>query len=259
MLAEIVAAKRAEVVARRQRVSEDQLLRDAKHRVPRSFEAALTRGGRGIIAELKQASPSRGVLRKNYDPPAIARAYEEAGARAISVLTDGKYFQGMIEHLQQAREATLLPVLRKDFIVDPYQVAEAAAAGADAILLIVAALERAEMQEVLNCAIQTGLDVLVEVHSEDEIEEAVALGAQIIGINNRNLSTLEVNVEVSLRLISKLPPGALAVSESGLKTLQDLDRLEAAGFRAFLIGEHFMTSDDPGVALRAFLPRVGTG
>ncbi len=253
LLAEILAAKRAEVAERRARVPEAELARQARQHVRRLFAPALVRRGRAIIAELKQASPSRGVLRADYRPAEIARSYEAAGAQALSVLTDGPYFQGSLDHLREAREATNLPVLRKDFLVDSYQVAESAAAGADAVLLIVAAVDDTVLRALLDRAMALGLDALVEVHTEEEVDRATALGARFIGVNNRNLSTLAVDMETSLRLRPRLPPGVLAVSESGLRSPEELARLEAAGFRAFLIGEQFMTAPDPGAALRALL------
>jgi len=254
LLAEIVAAKRAEVARRRAATPEAELARRAERHQPRGFAAALARPGRAIIAEMKQASPSRGTLRTGYHPTDIARGYEAAGARALSVLTDAPYFQGSLEHLREARAAVNLPVLRKDFIVDPYQVTESAAAGADAALLIVAALEDALLRELYARIADHGMDALVEVHSQEEAGRAAALGARLVGVNNRDLSTLRVDVETSIRLRPYLPPEALAVSESGLRTPADLDRLEAAGYRAFLIGERFITAADPGAALREFLP-----
>ena len=255
LLAAIVAAKWAEVAERRARVSEAELERQAQKAaaVRRPFAAALVRAGRAIIAELKQASPSAGLLQSDYRPAEIARAYEAAGARALSVLTDGPYFRGSLNHLKEARQATGLPVLRKDFLVDPYQVVESAAAGADAVLLIVAVLDAGALRELLRRTTELGLDALVEVHTEEEADRAAALGTKLIGVNNRNLSTLAVDVETSLRLRSRLPADAIAVSESGLRSREDLDRLEAAGYRAFLIGERLLSAPEPGTALRALL------
>lgn len=253
LLAEIVAAKRAEVAERRARVAESELARQAERRQPRGFAAALARPGRAIIAEMKQASPSRGLLRLDYRPAELARGYQAAGARALSVLTDGPYFGGSLQHLAAARAAVGLAVLRKDFIVDPYQVTESAAAGADALLLILAALDDPALRQLFARAADCGLDALVEVHSEEEVDRAAALGARLVGVNNRDLSTLLVDVETSIRLRPRLPADVLAVSESGLRSRHDLERLEAAGYQAFLIGEHFMASPDPGAALREFL------
>ncbi len=253
LLVEILAAKRAEVSARRAATPESELAREAARRQPRGFAAALARPGRAVIAEMKAASPSRGLLCPDYRPGEIARSYEAAGARALSVLTDAPYFQGSLEHLREARVAASLPVLRKDFIVDPYQVTESAAAGADAVLLIVAALEDDLLRRLHAQISDYGMDALVEVHCEEEAERAAALGAGLIGINNRNLSTLRVDIETSLRLRPRIPAESLAVSESGLRTAADLDRLEAVGYKAFLIGERFMTAADPGAALREVL------
>jgi indole-3-glycerol phosphate synthase len=253
LLAEIIAAKQAEVAERRGRVAERELIGQSRRRLSRPFLGALSLGGRGIIAELKRKSPSRGVLRQNYRPAEIAAGYQAAGARALSVLTDAPYFGGSLEDLREAREATSLPVLRKDFIIDEYQVAEAGAAGADAILLIVAVLDDRQLRLLFSRAGELGLDALVEVHSEEELERAAALGARLIGVNNRDLATLEVTIETSLRLAPGLPAGALAVSESGLRSRADLDRLEAAGYRAFLIGESFLAAPDPAAALRQML------
>jgi indole-3-glycerol phosphate synthase len=206
-----------------------------------------------IIAECKRRSPSRGVLRAEYDPVAIASAYERAGAAAISVLTEPTFFDGDLAHLRQVRAAVRLPLLRKDFIVDEYQLFEARAAGADAVLLIVAALEPDELRRLHTRAEALGLDVLVEIHSDDELAAARDAGARIVGVNNRNLRTLTVDVEASERLIAKIAPGIVAVSESGLKTAADLRRLGAAGYHAFLIGERFMAAVDPGSALQELL------
>ncbi len=255
LLAEIVASKRAEVAERRARVSEADLEREASRAAAerRPFAAALARPGRAIIAEMKQASPSGGLLKPHYHPAEIARTYEAAGARCLSVLTDGPYFRGGLDHLREARRATRLPVLRKDFLVDAYQVLESAAAGADAVLLIVAALEDAALRKLFHRATDLGMDALVEVHTEEEADRAAALGAKLIGANNRNLSTLAVDLETSLRLRPRLPADAIAVSESGLRSREDLARLEAAGYRAFLIGEQLLKAADPGAALRALL------
>jgi indole-3-glycerol phosphate synthase len=193
------------------------------------------------------------VLREQYDPVAIARGYEAAGAAAVSVLTEPTFFDGALEHLAAVRAAVALPLLRKDFVVTEYQLHEARAAGADAVLLIVAALEPAALKTLAAHAAALGLDALVEVHDERELEVALEAGARIVGVNNRNLRTLEVDVEASERLIARIPREVIAVSESGLRTRADLDRLRAAGYRAFLIGERFMGADDPGAALAELL------
>jgi indole-3-glycerol phosphate synthase len=206
-----------------------------------------------VIAECKRRSPSRGVLRPLYEPVTIARAYAAAGAAAISVLTEPTFFDGALEHLTGVREAVKVPVLRKDFVVSEYQLLETRAAGADAVLLIVAALRPVELKVLHDHAIRLGLDVLVEVHDATELDIALDIGAKIIGVNNRNLRTLEVNAATSERLIASIPSTAVAVSESGLKNATDLKRLRQLGYGACLIGERFMTKPDPGEELRALL------
>ena len=221
--------------------------------------------GPRIIAECKRRSPSRGVLRRDYDPVAIALGYQQAGAAAISVLTEPTFFDGALEHLQAVRDAVGIPVLRKDFVVSEYQLHEARAAGADAVLLIVAALEPPALASLHLGASALGLDVLVEVHSADELSVAIDAGARIVGVNNRNLHTLEVDVTVSETLAARIPRGVLSVSESGLRTAADLIGLRQLGYKAFLIGERFMSEPDPGQALRALLdaaepdPSTGSG
>lgn len=203
-----------------------------------------------IIAEVKKASPSRGLLSASFDPVAIASAYESGGAAALSVLTDGEYFQGSLADLTAARQATRLPVLRKDFLLDETQIAEAYAAGADAILLIAAILDVAALRRLREFAERLGLDVLVEAHDEAELDRAIESGATLLGVNNRDLHTFEVSLETSLRLARRMPPGALAVSESGIHTREDVHRLLDAGYSAFLVGEHLMKSPDPAAAIR---------
>ena len=225
----------------------------------RSLLAALDRRDRlNVIAECKRRSPSGGVLRADYDPAAIARQYAAAGAAAVSVLTEPTFFDGSLDHLTAVRAALTgikddVPVLRKDFIVSEYQVLEAKAAGADAVLLIVAALDPEQLVSLAACAAQWGLDALVEVHNAEELSAALDAGARIVGVNNRNLRTLEVDVTASEALIARMPPGVVAVSESGLKTTGDLARLRQLGYRAFLVGERLMTVADPGAALRELL------
>jgi indole-3-glycerol phosphate synthase len=206
-----------------------------------------------VIAECKRRSPSRGVIRADYDAVSIARGYAAAGAAAMSVLTEPTFFDGSLEDLHAVREAVPTPLLRKDFIVSEYQLFEALANGADAVLLIVAALSPRELQDLSRRAAALGLDVLVEVHSAGELAIAGDAGAAIIGVNNRNLRTLEVDVHASETLVARMPPGAVAVSESGLKTAGDLSRLSALGYHAFLIGERFMAAEDPGAALGMLL------
>jgi indole-3-glycerol phosphate synthase len=215
------------------------------------FRAALQGPFPRIIAECKRRSPSRGVLKQAYEPASIAKGYERAGAAAISVLTEPTFFDGALAHLQAVREAVHVPVLRKDFIVSDYQLLEAAAAGADAVLLIVAALDPPSLAALHARADDLGLDVLVEVHSADELSTALDAGARIVGVNNRNLRTLAVDVTASETLASRMPSGVVRVSESGLKEASDLVRLGRLGYNAFLIGERFMTEDDPGAALHA--------
>ena len=218
------------------------------------FEAALSRAdGYNVIAECKRRSPSRGVLREDYDPVAIATGYAAAGAAAISVLTEPTFFDGSLDHLRAVRGAVSVPLLRKDFVVSEYQLLEAKAVGADAVLLIVAALRPAELKVLHDHARRHGLDVLVEVHDARELSIAIDAGARIVGVNNRNLRTLQVDVHASDALIAEMPPGVIAVSESGLKTAADLSRLKDLGYRAFLIGERFMSAADPGAALAELL------
>lgn len=215
-----------------------------------AFEAALARPGRvNVIAECKRRSPSRGVLAADYDPARIAGAYTRGGAAAISVLTEPSFFDGDLAHLAAVRAATDLPLLRKDFTIDRYQLLEARAAGADAILLIVAALPQASLVALQREAWALGLAALVEVHDEADLDRAVAAGARLIGVNNRNLRTLVVDVEASRRLAPRIPASAIAVSESGLSSVDEIQGLSAVGFRAFLMGERFMTDRDPAAAI----------
>jgi indole-3-glycerol phosphate synthase len=260
LLATIVAATRRTTDVRAAREPLAQLrarVEDviADERTPRaSFLDALSRTDRlNVIAECKRRSPSKGVLRLNYDPVAIAKGYEAGGAAAISCLTEPTFFDGSLEHLAAVHSAVTLPVLRKDFIVSEYQILEARAAGASAMLLIVAALTPPELKTLSRQAAAAGLDVLVEVHDGEELAIAADAGATIIGVNNRNLRTLEVDVKASETLIAKMPKGAVAVSESGLRTADDLIRLRGLGYRAFLVGERFMATSDPGAALKELL------
>jgi indole-3-glycerol phosphate synthase len=221
------------------------------------FEAELGKAGRvNVIAECKRRSPSKGVLAASYDPVAIARLYEQGGAAAISVLTEPTFFDGALEHLASVRPAVSIPLLRKDFIVDEYQLFEARAAGADAVLLIVAALEQADLVRLQARAWELGLAALVEVHDDEELARAIDGGARVIGVNNRNLRTLTVDVDGSYRLASTLPRDVIGVSESGLQTRADLEKLAAAGYRAFLIGERFMTDPNPAGAIAELIGAV---
>ena len=206
-----------------------------------------------LVAEVKKASPSKGLIRPDFDPVAIARRYEETGASAISVLTDEKHFQGRLEYLTQIREAVGIPLLRKDFIIDRMQVYEARAAGADAILLIVAALSLGQLHDLLGAARDLGMAALVEVHTESELCTAVSVGADIIGINNRDLQTFETRLETTLELASRVPPDRVLVSESGINTRADVERLMAAGVDAILVGESLMREEDPGSKVKELL------
>ena len=252
ILDRIVEARR-ESVAHRKRVLPEVPLKMAVEKAspPRDFAGALTRDGVNVIAELKKASPSRGVIRENYVPAALAAGLERAGAAALSVLTEEEFFFGSLTDLKEAKKVVQIPILRKDFIIDPWQVWEARAAGADAFLLIVAILTDGALRELLDLGRSLGMEPLVEVHSGEELDRAIAAGARIIGVNNRDLRTFEVRVETSLGLIDAIPDECIAVSESGLRTHDDLERLRRAGFDAFLIGEHLMKDADPAVLLRA--------
>jgi len=275
LLATIVAATRRIVDVRQQRESPAALRERVARLAPapaRPHATADSRGGRfleaigrrdrvNVIAECKRRSPSRGVLRPDYDPVAIARDYAAAGAAAISVLTEPTFFDGALEHLTAVRAALKevkadVPVLRKDFIVSEYQVLEARAAGADAVLLIVAALDPAELRSLAEFAAEWGMDALVEVHDAQELSVALDAGARMVGVNNRNLRTLDVDVKASDALIALMPPDVVAVSESGLRTPEDLARLRQLGYRAFLVGERLMAVADPGQALRELLAGV---
>ena len=258
LLKAIVAGTERLVSIRREREPLAVLERRAAAGAPRGplFEAELSSAGRvNVIAECKRRSPSRGVLATEYDVVAIARQYASGGAAAISVLTEPTFFDGALEHLTVVRAAVDVPLLRKDFIVDEYQLFEARAAGADAILLIVAALEQNRLTRLQGRAWDLGLAALVEVHDDDELSRAVDAGARLIGVNNRNLRTLTVDVDASYRLAAKMPASATAVSESGLQTRADLEQLSAAGYRAFLIGERFMTDRHPAGAIRALIEK----
>jgi len=254
ILERILAVKRAEIAQARARKSFGDVQAEARAQdAPRDFVGALrakiSAGRAAVIAEIKKASPSRGVLREDFDPEAIARAYARHGAACLSVLTDRAFFQGRAGHLAAARAASGLPALRKDFIVDPYQVAEARAMGADCILLIVAALGPAQMRELEAAALELGMAVLVEVHDRGELEPALALCTPLLGINNRNLRTFETRLETTLGLLAAIPDDRLVITESGIMSPQDVQRMRQAGVNAFLVGEAFMRAEDPGKAL----------
>lgn len=260
VLQEICAAKRDHVAACERRKPIGSVLDAAKTAAPpRGFAARLRRaraeGRYGLIAEIKRASPSKGLIRKDFDPEDLARQYEAGGATCLSVLTDPPYFQGADEHLSAAREAVDLPVLRKDFMLDPYQVAEARAIGADCILLIMAALENGPAGELADHARELGMDVLVEVHDEEELDRALAIGDGLVGINNRNLKTLKTDIATTRRLAPLVPRDRLAVGESGLSSPADLASMEAAGITTFLIGEALMSQKDVKAATEVLLRR----
>lgn len=259
ILDQIIAAKRIRLAAARAAVTDADIRTQATFaragRPAHALRSSLQLDGIRIIAEIKRRSPSKGELRPDLDPADIARDYEQGGAAAISVLTEEDFFGGSLDDLRSVREATNLPLLRKDFIIDEYQIFEAAAAGADAILLIVAALNDTELRQLSAVAESLGLDALVEVHTALEMERAVGGGARLIGVNNRNLQSFEVSLEVSFELAKMAPPESLLVTESGLTTGDDIRRLHAVGFRGFLIGETFMRAPQPGAALQSLLSR----
>ena len=261
ILQRIVAVKHEEVATARGRCSLDAIRRETESVCasadpgarPRGFERALrakiAAGRPAVIAEIKKASPSKGVIRADFDPPAIAASYERGGAACLSVLTDRQFFQGAPDYLVAARAACALPVLRKDFIVDPYQVYEARLMGADCVLLIAAALDDPAMSELEACALSLGMDVLVEVHDASELDRALRLKTPLVGINNRNLRTFEVSLDTTIGLLGAIPADRVVITESGILARSDVDRMLRAGVGAFLVGEAFMRADDPGTAL----------
>ena len=254
VLDRILEARRAEVDHRKKVLPETALKYGVKAATPlRDFSAALCRDGLNIIAELKPASPSRGVIREPFEPVELAQSLETAGACALSVLTEGEFFRGSLKNLRDARKSIQLPVLRKDFIFDSWQVWETRANDADSFLLIVATLNDGLLRDLVVLGREIGMEPLVEVHTGEELDRALAAGARILGINNRNLKTLSVDVNTSFELIGSVPDDCIAVSESGLSTHGDLARLRAAGFDAFLIGTHLMLAPDPAAALSALL------
>ena len=256
ILDKIVAVKREEMAVARALHSEAALRdRAAAQSAPRGFAAALrakvAAGLPAVIAEIKKASPSKGVIREHFVPAEIAASYARHGAACLSVLTDERFFQGHADYLRQARAACALPVLRKDFMIDPYQVLEARAMGADCILLIAACQSDAQMAELEACAMGLALDVLVEVHNGDELDRALRLKTPLLGINNRNLRSFEVTLDTTLGLLPRVPADRLLVTESGISGRADVQRMRAADVQAFLVGETFMRASDPGVALSA--------
>ena len=253
ILDRIVEARR-ESIAHRKRVLPEVALKIAVEKKippPRDFPTALTRDGINIIAELKRSSPSKGLLREEYAPAALASGLEAAGAVALSVLTEEDFFHGSLGDLKEASRVTKIPILRKDFIIDPWQVWEARAAGADSFLLIAAILNDATLTELLSLGRTLKMEPLVEIHERGELDRVIAAGAKIIGVNNRDLRDFRVHIETSLALIETIPDDCVAVSESGLRTQEDIERLRHAGFDAFLIGEHLMKEADPGSVLRS--------
>jgi indole-3-glycerol phosphate synthase len=252
ILARIVAVKREELASARP--PHEALAARAERVERRDFRAALEGKSPAIISEIKKASPSKGILTADFNPVRLARNYEQGGAAALSVLTDRSFFQGSLTDLECARAAVKLPVLRKDFTLDEYHVLEAAASGADAILLIAAILDERQIRDLRESAAQWGIAALVEVHDERELDRAICAGAGIIGVNNRNLVNFEVSLETSLRLADRIPAGIVRVSESGIHSADDVARLRTAGYHAFLVGEHLMQAPNPVAALRALVP-----
>jgi indole-3-glycerol phosphate synthase len=248
---EVAAAKKyRDLASLRREVESDGEARRAIRGFENSLRAHIGAGRAGVIAEVKKASPSRGVLREDFRPAEIAASYESHGASCLSVLTDVNFFQGSIEYLRQARAASTLPVIRKDFIVDMYQVYEARAMGADAILLIVSALDHGLMSDLEACAQELGMDVLVEVHDGDELTAALKLKTRLVGINNRNLRTFETSLDTTIGLLPRIPAEKLVVTESGIMVPDDVRRMREANVHAFLVGEAFMRAPDPGAELR---------
>ncbi len=253
MLEEIIRSVRRRVEAAKSAADLPELERQAESHVPRGFRRALqakSRNGVAVIAELKKASPSKGLIRAKFDVAALAGELETAGAAALSVLTDAEFFQGSLENLRLASAAVRLPCLRKDFIVDEFQLLEARAKSADAVLLIVAALTQVELLALSRCARDCGLDVLCEVHDEEELHRALDAGCDLIGVNSRDLKTFQVDLHTAIRLAEKFPPDVVRVAESGIQTGADIARLREVGYHGFLIGESLMRAERPGGALR---------
>jgi indole-3-glycerol phosphate synthase len=258
ILQRILAVKREEIRIAQKAAPLEALMERARQQDKRDFVGALRakrdEGLAGVIAEVKKASPSKGVIREHFEPRDIAQSYERGGAACLSVLTDTKFFQGSAAHLAEARAACGLPVLRKDFVIEPYQVVESHAMGADCILLIVAALETKKMRELEAWAHTLGLAVLVEVHDSAELGQALTLKTPLIGVNNRNLRTFETNIETTLGLLEQIPSDRMVVTESGIATRSDVERLRASNVNAFLVGEAFMRATDPGAELARMFP-----
>jgi indole-3-glycerol phosphate synthase len=254
ILDDIVRDKRVDLADTKKRVSVDALRQRPLFLEPRrGFASAIAAAGRAIVAEVKKASPSKGVICRDFDPVTIAKAYAASGARAISVLTEERYFQGHLDYLMRIRGEVNVPLLRKDFVVDTYQLYEARAYGADAALLIVAILPDEQLGELLFLAEELNLSALVEVHTENELDRAIRAGASIIGINNRDLRTFRTSLETTEQLVPRVPPTALVIAESGINGIADIERLEKSGVRAFLIGEMLIRAADPGAKLAELL------
>jgi indole-3-glycerol phosphate synthase len=254
ILEQIVARRRERLEEAKRRFPLDKLLAELPTVIGGGrFSSALRRDAVNIIAEIKRRSPSKGVIRENFDPENIALNYTNNGAAAVSCLTEEDFFDGSLDHLRRAREVTPLPLLRKDFIFDEYQIYEAAHAGADAVLLIAAILDGPRLNDLLKAAYSLGLDALVEIHNREEMEVALCYDVRLLGINNRNLRTFVTMLDTSLRLAAGLPKEITLVSESGIRTREDIERLRGAGFHAVLIGEELMRADDEGKALRELL------
>lgn len=255
ILDDIIAHKKEELVASKERISLSELENKVKD-VPKPIDVIdrhNNMSGVKIIAEIKKASPSKGIIREDFDHVNIAKSYEEAGAFALSVLTDEKYFQGKLSYLNDIKKVVSIPLLRKDFTIDPYQIYEARSYGADIILLIVSALELSQIKEFRQVAESLGMNAIVEVHSEVELETALKAESNIIGINNRDLKTFNVSLKVSKRLSSLVPEGKIVIAESGISSRQDIDELLDSGVETFLVGESFMRADKPGEKLKALL------
>jgi indole-3-glycerol phosphate synthase len=253
ILDRIVDRKRLALKRAKERIPLSMLARQVKEIRTRDFQGALTGDAPSVIAEVKKASPSAGLLRPEYDPVETARAYEKAGAAAISVLTEENYFQGSLKYLSQVKEAVSLPVLRKDFIFDKYQIYETIAGGADAVLLIARILTQQELEEMVELCYKLRLHPLVEIYEEDEVAKVVSSGARIVGINNRDLRTLKVDIERTVTIKKLLPDGLIVVSESGIRSNEEIRRLTTIGVRAYLIGESLLRQKDPGKALPRLL------
>lgn len=253
ILEEIIAHKKREVADNKIKIPFKYLEREIVSQVEKKFSKALLEPGMSLIAEVKKASPSKGILKEDYDPVKLAVSYERAGARAISVLTDNRFFQGSLEDLEKVKEGVKLPVLRKDFIIDPYQIYEANKAQADAVLLIARILAENELKYFLEIAERLKLDALVEIHTREELEKALSCGAQIIGINNRDLATFQTDIATTLKLARFVPQDTLLVSESGISSFKDVQELAQVGVDAILVGEALVTSTEPGAKIRELL------